>query len=189
MINKINQDKEGWEYIRERKAHSFSLFDLRIDTVKNLRNQEEMYMLVVQSKDAANVIAITEDDKILIIEQFRFGTKEWTLEFPGGLIEPEEDIQQACARELLEETGYEARYWTYLGKVPSNPVFIDAHIHHFLAKGAVKVQDVNLDDGEQIIVHLFTREEFNALIKKGGINHPHSLSAIFMTLSNVDFSI
>ncbi len=189
MTKKSDQHKEGWEYINERLEKSYSLFDLRVDKVKNLRNQREMDMLVVDSKDAANVIALTENDEIIIIEQYRFGTKEWTLEFPGGLVEPGEDVQQACARELMEETGYQASYWTYLGKVPSNPVFINAHIHHFIAKGAVKVEDVSLDDGEQIVVHLFTKAEFLALIKRGGINHPHSLSAIFLSLSNFELNI
>lgn len=182
-----NPYASGWEYLDHRLEKEYTLFNLAIDQVKNLRNGKVMDMLVVESKDAANAIVKTKEGKIVLIEQYRFGTKEWSLELPGGLIEKGEDAILGCKREVLEETGYTASNWSYLGKVPANPVFMNSYIHHFLAEEASFVKEPTFDDGEQIVVHKLSRDDFVDAIKSKRILHPHSLSAIFYLMN--DFTL
>lgn len=155
------------------------LFKLRNDLYRNPRTGNTLQVAILESKDAANVVAFTPDGKLVLVHQFRFGTREWTLEIPGGQLDNhDEPPLLAAQRELAEETGYTGGEWTYLGKVPANPVFMDNYIHHWLARGVAKTQATNFDEGEDIEIVALPLDEVAALVREGKINHPHTLSAL-----------
>jgi ATP-dependent protease Clp ATPase subunit len=81
------------------------LFDLYKVGFKSELSGKEGIFDVLESKDWANIIAITENDEVVMVEQFRFGTAKVTLEFPSGAIDAQEEPIEAARRELLEETG------------------------------------------------------------------------------------
>jgi len=118
----------------------------------------------VITPDFVNVIAVTENQKILCFHQVKYGVEGTTLAPVGGHIDHEEKPLDAAQRELLEETGYVSSNWTELGnyRVGANRGFATAHF--FLARGA-RYQQAPTDDDleEQELLHLSRAEMERAL--------------------------
>ncbi len=170
----------GFKRVYTEKRHQSKIFELEFRDYLDDENQLHEGIAVIHSKDAANVVPITNDNNIVLVRQFRFGIEDYTLEVPGGLLEPNEDRLKAVQRELLEETGYTSTEFTFLGSVYSNPVFIDCEIHHFLAFGASLQSEQQLDFDEEIeIVELSITDVYKRL-DKGEFKHPHTVSALLL---------
>jgi len=137
---------------------------------------------IVQCLNWVNIIAITPDEKIVLIKQYRHGTDCITTEIPGGAVNHMEDKLLAAMRELQEETGYTSNQWTSLGKVDVNPAFMTNHCETFLALNAVKTHDQNLDPFEEIDVFLESKNKINTLIKNGEITHSLIIAAFYLYL-------
>ena len=102
-----------------------------------------------------NVVALTEDGKAVLVKQFRHGTRETTLEIPGGAVDPGDRSPLAAARrELREETGYVARRWTRIGLVQPNPAFQTNACTTFLAEMCRRAGEPDPDEGEELEVVL-----------------------------------
>ena len=114
---------------------------------------------VLKSPDWVQVIPITEDNKIIMVEQHRFGTGEMYMEFPGGVVDPGEETTAAVLRELREETGYITSELVRLVKVDANPAFLTNSAYIYLARNCRKVGVPSLDESEQISLHEFTIPE------------------------------
>lgn len=175
MNEKVIKD---WTIIRSEKGPNLNLFTARYDYLINPRNEKEVKMIVLETLDAANAVVLTKEKKMLIIEQYRFGTGQKTWELPGGKIEQNEPHEFAVKREILEETAYTSANWSYLGSVPSNPVYLNNHCHHWLATDAEKTHFTQLDEAEDIKVLEIGIEEVKQLVRNGKINHPHTLTAL-----------
>jgi 8-oxo-dGTP pyrophosphatase MutT (NUDIX family) len=158
------------------------LFRPRWDTLRNPRTDEVMERLVLETPDWVNVVALTPEEKLVCVLQFRFGTGEVTLEIPGGALDLQEPHGNAARRELREETGYTAEAWTYLGFVEPNPAFQTNRCHHWLAKGARRTHDLDLDSGEDITVLELTLDEIRARVARGEIRHSLVLTALARVL-------
>ena len=117
-----------------------------------------------------SALAITEDNKVVMVRQYRHGLQETILEVPGGCVDDtDKDYEQAIARELLEETGYQFKEFQYLGKISPNPSTNTNWMHMFLATGGTKVQQQDLDHNEEIEVVLLELEELRRLIEENKI--------------------
>ena len=173
-----------WKIIQSEYGQDLKLFRPRFDLMLNPRNQKSEKMIILESPDAANVVAITEDDHLLFVHQYRFGIQQYTLEIPGGIVDPGETPDIAAQRELLEETGYTSSNWSYLGKIGSNPVFMNSYIHHWLAKNVSFSDGVNLDDGEDIQLELLPIEEVKRKLESGFFIHPHTSNALLLFFAN-----
>lgn len=174
----MQDKKQVWQTLSSTFGTKNPLFQIRTDTLVNPRNQKAVNITVLTGNDAANVVPITTDGHILMIEQYRFGISKTTLEIPGGMVDDGENQQKAVERELLEETGYGSENWQYLGKIPANPVFQDAYIHHWLARDVALIGATNFDDAEDIILKKMPIEEVFDLFKRGEIEHPHTVNAL-----------
>lgn len=141
---------------------------------------------ILEAPDWINVIALTSDNNIVLVEQYRYGTEVPTLELPGGVCDPGETSLESSKRELLEETGYSSETWISLGKVSSNPAMQTNFTHTFLAKDAVKTAEQQLDGNERINVHVLPIEEFLDLVGSGDIDHSLVVAAVAKFLLNRD---
>lgn len=153
------------------------IFRARYDEVQNPRNRERFTRLVLETRPWVNVVAITEDARVVVVRQYRFGSRSITTEIPGGVMEPGESPMEAAQRELREETGFESPEWVDLGSSSPNPAFHDNTCWHFLAKSARRVRALALDPGEDIEVDLLPEAEFLAQIRAGAISHSLVISA------------
>jgi ADP-ribose pyrophosphatase len=118
----------------------------------------------------ATALALTDDNKVILVKQYRHAIAEVSLELPGGCVDNEDKtFQAAIARELLEETGYEFSNYEYLGKISPNPSTNNNWMHMFLATGGRKIQDQQLDQNEEIEVELYSIDELKKLLDENKI--------------------
>ncbi len=107
---------------------------------------------------AVGIVAITPDERIVLVEQFRIPAGRRVIEIPAGLVGDQsdlvdEDLLVAAQRELLEETGYQSERWTQLVQGYSSPGLTDEAITLFLAEDARKTAPGGGDDTESIVVY------------------------------------
>lgn len=127
--------------------------------------------LGLEAPDWVNVVAFTEDRKVVLVEQYRHGTDSITLEIPGGAVDPGEDPRTAGLRELEEETGFICDRCELLGCVEPNPAFLDNRCWTYLALGCRAEGTISLDPAEEIRIELISLSDFTAKINKGDICH------------------
>jgi len=160
-----------WQRVFERSLQRTRIFELRSERFVSPRTQQAVDAVVAEALDWVNVVALTPDQQLVMVRQFRFGADEVTLEIPGGMVDPGEAPVQAAQRELREETGYQASRWTSLGFTSPNPAFIRNRLHCFLAEGCERVGDQQQDAGEHIEVELHPASAIEAMIASGQVQH------------------
>ena len=128
---------------------------------------------------SANVVAVTEDRHLVLVEQYRHGVERTTLEIPGGMVDPEDPSPEAAARrELLEETGYAAETWLHIGTVDPNPAIQSNRCHTFLAVAARRVAEPSPDGLEELRVLLEPASAVPDLLRRGRIEHALVVAAL-----------
>ncbi|MEQ8702850.1 MAG: NUDIX hydrolase [Phaeodactylibacter sp.] len=173
--------RPDWERLRAEPGPELKIFNVRFDYMRNPRNKAVERMVVLESPDAANVVARrASDGSILFVEQYRFGIGRYTLELPGGMVDTGEAQEIAARRELLEEAGATAQSWHFLGKIPSNPVFQDSYIFHWLAEDVRLVQQPTLDAGEDVYLQWLPEAEVRERLYSGQFEHPHTVNALLL---------
>jgi len=166
-----------WKCIRSGPSQSFRVFSIRTDTTLSPRTGSKHNFYVIETRDWINVIPLTDDHQVVMIKQYRHGSREVTLEIPGGLVDPGETPKKAAARELLEETGYDAEQWSKIGVVNPNPALFNNRCHTFLARNINRVTDPKPDQTEDIEVVLVPLAKIPRLILKGTIDHAMVITA------------
>jgi len=140
------------------------------------------YFFIVHAPDWVNVVALTEDNQVVLIEQFRQGSERVELEIPSGIIDDEEKPADAALRELLEETGYERTHkseFIKIGEVIPNPAFIRNKCYTYLLTNVKLTGKTSFDEHEDIRATLIPRDQIEDLIKRGDIQHSLIITAFY----------
>jgi ADP-ribose pyrophosphatase len=127
---------------------------------------------VFEYPDWVDVIALTAELNIVLVDQYRHAVGQMRTEFPAGVVDNGEEPLAAIKRELLEETGYASEQWHLLGSAPVNPVLQTNRIHCFLALASHKVAEQDLDEGEAIRTHELPLPEFIEQVEAGRLELP-----------------
>ena len=128
------------------------LFRLRKERFQSRQSGKIHDYFVAHLADAVHVVALTPDDHVLLVKQFRAGSGTDSLEIPGGLVDAGEDPCTAGARELLEETGYAGDAPEFLGTLWSNPSLLTSRISTVVICNVRRVAEPNPDHHEELTV-------------------------------------
>lgn len=170
-----------WKRLTREVLADYKVFRIWREQVQVPRAHRPHDFYLLEAVDWVNVIPVTPDGQMVFVRQYRYGTKEVSLEIPGGAVDPEDPSPlEAARRELREETGYEAEHLVYLGAVTPNPAIMTNRCHTFLAQNVRLVGLQQLDDAEEIEVVLLDPTEIPARIRRGEINHALVVAAFYL---------
>lgn len=141
---------------------------------------------VVELPPTVCAMALTTDNQVILVEQYRHPIEETILEVPGGFIDAGETPGQAIPRELLEETGYRFSEFHYLGQLAANPGVLNNFTHFFLAKGGVKITAQSLDSNEDIRIRLFSIADVKAMLENFTIKQALHASCLLYGLKKLE---
>jgi len=157
----------------------------RIDKCE-LSNGNMLNATVIEFSAWANILALTKNNEAVLLRQYRHGVRKILWEIPGGVVEDDEDPVSGVKRELLEETGYTASKFIQVGKLFPNPAFQTNTMYCYLALDAELVTTQNLDDGEDIEVHLVPLDDLIAMTRRGEFRHALQVAALFLSFAYLD---
>jgi len=167
-----------WDEVSEETLARYKVFHVKKARRRSPRTGAEIGFFLLETPDWVNVLPITADGQIVMVRQYRHGYRKVSLEIPGGLIDPGEDPATAAARELSEETGFEAERVEPLGVMNPNPSMMTNRCFAYLATGCRRAGELRMDPGEDIEVVTVPLGELDGRIRAGEIDHAIVLATI-----------
>ncbi|MGP7816150.1 NUDIX hydrolase [Niallia sp. 01092] len=169
--------------LQEKTIRSEKIFDGRIITVQvdevELPNGKTSTRELVKHPGAVAVIAVTDEEKLVLVEQFRKPLEKEIVEIPAGKLEKGEDPAVCAKRELEEETGYGCKSLELLTSFYTSPGFADEIVHLYIAKGLHKIEDAaGLDEDEFVNLMEVSLEEAQELVKNQRIFDAKTMYAV-----------
>jgi len=160
-----------WSVVRTEQVADYRIF--RIERISATRNPGDApaSFVRVHSPDWVNIIAVSPNRHIALVQQYRHGTQSLTWEIPGGMIDAGEQPLSAGVRELAEETGIAAPLWVRLGSVDVNPAFMSNRCHTFLAWDATVTSDTRFDEHEELLLRWIPWDQTVQMLRDGSLNH------------------
>ncbi len=152
------------------------IIKVRVDTVR-LPDGTESTREVVEHAGAVGVVAVDNDNNIIMVRQYRKPVEGVLLEIPAGTMEKGEDPLRCAERELKEETGFTAEHWKKILAYYSAPGFTDEYLHLYLASG-LTAGEIALDDDEFVETVRLPLSEAYRMIFEGHIADGKSIIGI-----------
>jgi ADP-ribose pyrophosphatase len=159
------------------------LFRLRRERFRSRSSAKDHDFFIAYLADGVHVIAVTPEQEVVLVRQFRAGSRRDSLETPGGLLESGEDAGVAGARELLEETGFAGDPPRRLGVLWPNPALLSMGITTIVIRNARRIAEPCLDPSEELVVELAPVRDIPAMIRDGRINHAVCVAGLLWWLA------
>lgn len=161
-----------WDKIASQPLADYRIFRLRTDRAISPRTRQPHDFIVIDSVNWVNVVAVTPDQRLVMIEQYRHGSGTVELEIPGGMMDPHDSSPEAAAvRELREETGYAGQDPRVIGEIFPNPAIMSNTCYTILLENCRCVHPVEFDHGEDLVTRLVHVSEIPGLVAAGKIKH------------------
>jgi 8-oxo-dGTP pyrophosphatase MutT (NUDIX family) len=133
---------------------------------------------VLDAPSWANIIALDRESRVVMVNQYRHGSRDFSLELPGGVVGPDENPVDAAVRELLEETGFTVGSAEELITLNPNPALFGNGITTAVATNAVKTAKTSFDENEEAECLLMPLEKLERAFREGAVTHALMLAAI-----------
>ena len=167
-----------WQRLHSEVLTKTRVFDVRKDSSRSPRTGQMHDFFVLETGDWVNIVPITPAGEVVLIRQFRHGVADFTLEIPGGMLDPEDASPAIGARrEMLEETGFDSSAVEHLGTAHPNPAIQGNRCHMFVARDCTEVGATQFDTTEETEVVLAPLGTIPHLIREGKITHALVLCA------------
>ncbi|MBS4191117.1 NUDIX hydrolase [Bacillus sp. FJAT-49705] len=148
------------------KIYMGKVISLQLEDVE-LPNGNTSKREIIKHPGAVAVLALTDDEKIVMVEQYRKALEKTIVEIPAGKLEPGEDPLECAKRELEEETGYDCKEMDWLISFYTSPGFADEIVHLYIAKGLVQKENAaSLDEDEFVNLIELTLDEAEQFLKE-----------------------
>lgn len=171
-------------HLQEQKIDSKEIFDgqivqVYVDTIK-LANGQQATREVVRHCPAVAVLAVTDDDKVVLVRQFRYPVDKPLLEVPAGKMDGDESEtpEGTAARELAEETPYTADKIELIHNFYTAPGFCDEFMYLYRASGLQANSNLQPDEDEFVDTVLYSREEAINALKNREIEDVKTITAL-----------
>jgi len=169
-----------WKTLDTKQIFGNRIFGFREDMVLSPKTEKTHPVWVMDAPTWVNIIPITKQKKVIMIEQYRFGSQEISLEIPGGMVDAGEDTLSAATREMKEETGYDSDKVYKIGKISPTPALMSNHTYSYVAYNVEKTGGQQLDNMEDIEVLEIDLNQIPELITRGEIDHSLVISAFYL---------
>ena len=169
-----------WQKLSSKPLGDYRIFSVRSDEKISPRTGEKHDFYIIDCVDWVNVLAVTPDDQLVMVEQYRHGSNTVELEIPGGIMDAGDTSPvETAVRELREETGYEGEKARPLGNVFANPAIMSNTCHTVLVENCALKHAVEFDSGEDLITRLVPVAEIPQHVAAGKIRHPLVVVALY----------
>jgi 8-oxo-dGTP pyrophosphatase MutT (NUDIX family) len=166
----LPDDPAPWKVLTSEYLARKPWFTVRVDRVELPTGAVIAEYWVSEYRPWVNVVAVTADDQVLLIRQYRHGLGQVHYELPAGTTDPgETSLEDAARRELLEETGYGEGRWSAFMTLSANPALQNNLTYTFLAEGVVRLGEPHTDAGEDLRLHLVPATQIERLLDGGEI--------------------
>jgi len=171
---------QPWRQLSSQPRGSYRVFSVREERKVSPRTGQEHDFFIIDSSSWVNVVALTPDRQMILIEQFRHGSNTVELEIPGGIIDASDASPEvAGVRELAEETGYQGEPPVVVGQVFPNPAIMRNRCYTVLVRNCRLVKPVQFDEGEDLATKLVPLEQVPELLASGQIRHSLVVAALY----------
>jgi ADP-ribose diphosphatase len=161
-----------WHPLGKKRVYDCRIFGINEQQSRSPRTGEAFDFFVIDSSDWVNIIPLTANREVVMIRQYRHGIAEFTLEVPGGMVDPEDPSPlEASRREMREETGYDTADIVRLGMIHPNPAILNNRCYTFLARNAVPVGATSFDSTEETETVLIPLDSVPDLVRREVITH------------------
>lgn len=167
-----------WEVVRQEDQGDFEIFSVRTLHARSPDDGSMHTFNLACAPDGVVVIALTPDEQLVMVQQWRHPVQRVTLELPAGMVDEGERPEQAGPRELREETGYEGGEPECLGSVILNPSWQNTRVHAVVVRDARRAGGKELDEGEDTRVHCVPLAQVRRMVVEGEIDSAPTVSAL-----------
>lgn len=172
VSSNASSDVSPWPKKASRVVGEHPIFKIRTDLKTSPRTGKDHDFYVIECLDWVNVIALTANDELVMVNQFRHGSGTVELEIPGGVMDPEDASPVAAAvRELREETGYEGKNARLIGGVFPNPAIMNNTCRTVLIEDCELKHSLEQDQGEDLVPEIVPLSTVREAVASGRISH------------------
>jgi ADP-ribose pyrophosphatase len=175
-------EKPQWRVRRSTYAVDSPYMRLRSDELELPDGTIVQNYYVRESRGFVIILALTQDEQVILVRQYRYATDSIHLELPAGMLLDDEAPEACALRELAEETGYEVASCEPVTEFLPEPVRSTARAYVYIGRDARKTREPQLDPTEHLEVELVTLARFRALLADGTIDAGASIAGGYRAL-------
>ena len=175
-------EKPRWRLRASRYIVDSPYMRLRADDVELPDGTIVPDYYVRESRGFVTILPLTEDDRVVLVRQYRYGSDAIHLELPSGMLDGDEEPSACAQRELAEETGYRVKRCEFVGEYYPEPVRSAARAYLYVGLRARSFGAPNPDPTEHLEVELASVDRFRAMLREGAIDAGGSIAAGYRAL-------